>query len=254
MLKTIIFEDQKKMYITDDPLLFKKLDAQGKEVIPCINPHDGSDGFPFTKYAVSDIASLFESSYLKDTVCYGHDFIPDYITKIHQRLNGIPWDILKTEHLAVRETTIEDVPRFYEIYSDPAVTKYMEDLFPDPAEEIEYTRNYIEKIYGFYGYGIWTVTDKTGNTVIGRAGITDREGYDTPELGFLIDKAYRQKGYACEVCSAILDYAKEELGFSQIRALVKPDNSVSIHLLEKLGFVIPRTPHQGYLAALRTLS
>ena len=168
--------------------------------------------------------------------------------------NGIPWDILETERLKVRETTVADIDRFYEIYSDPSTTMYTEPLFEDKDEEIKYTRNYIETIYGFYGYGIWTVIEKETGRVIGRAGVTDREGFDIPEIGFIIAPESRRKGYALEVCNAILDHAKTELGFTKIQALVKPQNTISIDLLKKLGFEITHKLHQDYLITLRTLS
>ena len=253
MIKTIRFEDN-DLYITDEPDLLRSLLDEGKEAIPCIDEDDETGSFPFTKYAVSDLPSLLESSYLKDVIVYGRDFVPDHILKIHQRLNGIPWDILETERLKVRETTVADVERFYEIYSDPSTTMYTEPLFEDMDEEIEYTRNYIETIYGFYGYGIWTVIEKETGRVIGRAGVTDREGFDIPEIGFVIAPESRRRGYAFEVCNAILDYAKTELGFTKIQALVKPQNTISVDLLKKLGFEITRKLHQDYLITLRTLS
>ncbi|MCR4787542.1 MAG: GNAT family N-acetyltransferase [Lachnospiraceae bacterium] len=254
MKKTIVFKDGKKLHISDEPELVAELFDKGEEVIPCIEKDSDIGLFPFTKYAVSDLPELLESSFLKDVITEGKDHVPDHLVKIHQRLNNIPWTILETERLTVRETVVSDVPRFYEIYGDPSTTEFIEDLFEDPEEEIEYTKNYIERIYGFYGYGIWTVIKKDDGKIIGRAGVTDREGFDIPEIGFVIAPEYRRCGYAFEVCSAILDYAKNELGFSEIQALVKPENIVSIDLLKKLSFEITHTLHQGYLTVHRKLS
>ena len=253
MIKTIRFEND-DLYITDDPMLLDSLLKMGKEAIPCLDGRADPGDFAFTRYAVSDLSSLFENSDPKDTLICGRDFIPDHLLKIHQRLKGLPWDILETGRLKVRETTLSDVDRFYEIYNDPSTTMYIEPLFEDREEELEYTRNYIETIYGFYGYGIWTVIEKDTGRIIGRAGVTDREGFDIPEIGFVIAPESRKKGYAFEVCSSILDHAKTELGFTKIQALVKPQNTVSINLLKKLGFEITRKLHQDYLIALRTLS
>ena len=57
-----------------------------------------------------------------------------------------------------------------------------------------------------------------------------------PELGFVIDVEYQGKGYAFEVCGAILDYAEHMLEFEAVQAFVDENNLVSIHLLQKLGF------------------
>ena len=72
-------------------------------------------------------------------------------------------------------------------------------------------------------------------TVIGRAGLTVREGYDSPELGFVIGKSWQGQGLAYEVCSAILEYARE-LGIPEVIAFAKPENKASLRLLQKLGF------------------
>ena len=130
---------------------------------------------------------------------------------------------------------MEDVDSFLSIYSDPAITRYTEALYPR-EEEIAYTRDYIRNMYEFYGFGIWTVIERSTGVIIGRAGLTMREGYEDPELGYVIGTPWQNLGYATEALRAILTYAKEELCLDTIRALVKPDNKKSRHLLEKLGF------------------
>ena len=153
----------------------------------------------------------------------------------YRRLACLPWDILTTKRCIIRETTVEDVDSFYEIYAEPSITEYMEDLYADRDEEIAYIEEYRKKVYEFYGYGMWTVLTREG-TVIGRAGVSWREGFELPELGFVIGVPWQRQGYAYEVCSAILDYAQEELGFTQVQALVMEGNEKSTALCEKLGF------------------
>ena len=156
--------------------------------------------------------------------------------QIFDRLAGQPWQILSTTRLLVRETTEADVKAFYEIYQEPSITYYMENLYEDPDQEIAYTREYIDNVYGFYGYGMWTVIGKKTGQIIGRAGLGNREGYDIPELGFVIRKEEQRKGYAYEVCAEILEYGRKRLAFRQIQALAEPGNLPSRRLLQKLGF------------------
>lgn len=117
----------------------------------------------------------------------------------------------------------------------------MEGLYADKQAETAYIQDYIKNIYRFYGYGMWTVLEKTDGKVIGRAGINWREGYDIPELGFVIGVPWQRQGYACEVCQAILAYGKEELGFTDFQALIMTGNEKSRTLCEKLGFVYQET-------------
>ena len=157
------------------------------------------------------------------------------IDMAYRRLAGLPWEILTTKRCIIRETVEADIDSFYRIYAEPDITAYMEDLYADRDEELAYIRDYREKVYGFYGYGMWTVLTKDGD-VIGRAGISWREGFDLQELGFVIGVPWQRRGYAYEVCSAIIEYAGRELGMRKLQALVMEGNGKSECLCAKLGF------------------
>lgn len=212
------------LVISDSPEIIKKMAVKGFYVTGFYHPQNKNEIFEGISYAVTDVEELTVRSY----------------EEVYCRLAGIPWDILETERLYVRESTVEDVTDFYRIYGEPSMTDYIEDLYQEPEEERAYMQDYIRQMYGFYGFGMWTVIEKKQERIIGRAGLDVREGYDLPELGFIIEKSYQQKGYAKEVCSAILAYAKDELLFDKVRALVEKENIVSVHLLKQLGFTYER--------------
>ena len=160
----------------------------------------------------------------------------EYLQRVYQRFFHIPWEILRTKRCLVREITVEDVDELYEIYKDKEVTQYMENLFEDKEEEREYTRKYIESMYGFYGFGMWIVQRLDNGRIIGRAGLNVREEYDDLELGYIIRKDEQKKGYAREVCEGIIQYAVEELEVQLLNAFIHPDNINSIDLIQKLKF------------------
>ena len=151
---------------------------------------------------------------------------------------------------------MEDVDEFYRIYREPSITYYMENLFEQPDMEKAYIKNYIRQVYGFYGYGLWTVLLKETGQVIGRAGLSVRDGYELPELGFVIETSQQRKGYAYEVCKAILNYTKEELQFGAVQALVQEENKASVSLLNRLGFTYREKVYEegtDYLLYVKTL-
>ena len=161
-----------------------------------------------------------------------------YLDRIFRRFMGMPWQITETQRLRIREITVDDVPRLYQLYDDESITRYMEPLFPDPAQELEYTKEYIRNVYGFYGYGMWIIEEKESGRVIGRAGLESKEGFEGLELGFMLGVDYQHKGYAYEACSAILKYGIEELGINRYCAFVNKDNTASAGLCERLGFCV----------------
>ncbi len=209
------------LYITDSEEEYRALRKRGRYVLPYRHEENTAADFTGALYVLEQIA---EADYSTVDMAY-------------RRLAGLPWEILQTGRCVIRETTLKDVEAFYRIYAEESITEYMENLFEDPEEEIAYTKDYIERVYGFYGYGMWTVLEKENGQVIGRAGVSWREGFDLPELGFVIGVPWQRQGYAYEVCSAILDYAKEELGMDRVQALVMEGNQRSEMLCQKLGFV-----------------
>lgn len=212
-------DEREILYITDSETTYHVLRQQGKYVLPYRHEGNRDADFAGALYVIEQIEEV------------GYETID----MAYRRLAGLPWEIMTTKRCIIRETTEEDVDSFYQIYAEEEITKYMENLYADRDEEIAYIRDYRDKVYGFYGYGMWTVLTKE-STVIGRAGISWREGFDLPELGFMIGVPWQRQGYAYEVCSAILGYAREELGMTRIQALVMLGNVKSEALCRKLGF------------------
>lgn len=226
------------LYITDDPKIAEELKSQGEAVLIYLHEGNQEQDFVGFLYAVEDPDNLD----------------PEYAVKVYQRMKGLPWDILQTERCLVRETTPEDVEDFFRIYSAPEITRYMENLYPEPEQEKQYIRDYIKKIYTFYEFGVWTVIQRNSGAVIGRAGFAYREGYEEPELGFIIGVPWQRKGYAEEVCRAILEYGWERLEFTRVQAMVEPGNEASLRLCEKLGFEVKETVKAGERVYLRLLA
>lgn len=226
------------LYVTDDPKTAKELRDRGEAVLIYLHEGNQEQDFAGFLYAVEDPENLDS----------------EYAVKVYQRMKGLPWDILQTERCLIQETTPEDVDDFFRIYSDPEITRYMENLYPELEQEKQYIRDYIEKIYTFYEFGVWTVIERASGAVIGRAGFAYREGYEEPELGFIIGVPWQHQGYAEEVCRAILKYGWEKLEFAQVQAMVELGNEASLRLCKKLGFVVKETVKTGEKVYLRLLA
>lgn len=170
-----------------------------------------------------------------------------FLKRVYEREHHLPWEIARTDRWILREFTMDDMDGLVELYDQPGVAYrivngyqvpgYIEPLLPREEEE-EYQRCYIENMYGFHGYGMWIVTEIRSPRIIGRAGLENREYEDGVELemGYVIDPGWQRRGIAYEVCSVIMEYARESTDFPRLNALTEADNVASIALLEKLGF------------------
>ena len=180
----------------------------------------------------------WRSKALADMIVLGFEEIGiQFLVRVHKRRNHLPWNILYTKRTCVREITMADLDELYALYEGEGITDYTEPLF-ERQEEEEYTKSYIANMYYYYGYGMWVVRDRQTGALLGRAGIERREvnAEVCMELGYIIGREYQNKGYATEVCSAIMDYAKEELAIRRLHCFIHPCNTVSVHLARKLGF------------------
>ena len=208
------------LIICDSNEYARELTGRGYYCIGAIYSTNQGEKFEGLKYVFEDIEEVDVDSFVK----------------AYQRYAGEPWEVIRTDRLLIRETTVEDVDEFYRLYREPEMTRYMEGLFENPEDEKRYQKDYIEKVYGLMGFGVWTLVREQDGEIIGRAGYSIRNGFDNIELGFLIGREYQRQGYAYEACSAILEYGKAYLGLDQVQALVKKENEVSIRLCERLGF------------------
>lgn len=150
--------------------------------------------------------------------------------------------IFTTKRCVVREITLDDLPALYDLYAGPGMTDYLEPLY-DWDEELEYQRNYIEKIYGFYGYGMWVVIEKKTGRLIGRVGFDDRTLPDGAgksrrilEFGFMIAADLHRQGFAEETCRAAISFMEEHFEERVFTCLIEIQNEPARHLAKKLGF------------------
>ncbi|MCB9932193.1 MAG: GNAT family N-acetyltransferase [Planctomycetes bacterium] len=81
---------------------------------------------------------------------------------------------------------------------------------------------------------IVTTAEPTLAGVINLKGGPDAHG--RVELGYEIVESQRRKGYATEAARALLDWCFAQPEVKAVRARTLPDNKVSAHMLERLGF------------------
>lgn len=207
------------LYVTDSKEQFDILRGLSIEALVYAHCNDDLDMFPDSSYFVMDAEHT--------------EFL--YFKRVYERINNIPWEMVNTKRLLLRETTEEDVDEFVKLYSNPKMTEFIEKLYPDVEEEKKYAAEYREKVYAVQGFGIWTVVRKSDGKIIGRAGLTAREGFDELEIGFAIGVDYWNKGYGTEAVRGILDFAKKN-NMGRINALVMQGNDTSKRLLAREGF------------------
>ncbi len=144
--------------------------------------------------------------------------------------------IVDTERLELRWLTLDDAPMMLAVWNDPAFMQFVGDRGVRTLEEAQLSlQTGPMNLYVEHGYGPFRVIRRIDGASMGICGLFRRDGLDEPDIGFALLPEYCGEGFAYEASIAVLDHAREVLDLPRVTAIVSPENSASIRLLEKLG-------------------
>ncbi|HHY15789.1 MAG TPA: GNAT family N-acetyltransferase [Firmicutes bacterium] len=142
--------------------------------------------------------------------------------------------IPETERLILRQLKYEDGADIYAYFTEELARYY--DWWPKTAAEGRGFVRFFKTGYAEEQSIRWGITLKPQDKVIGTCGFSDFDHFSRAELGYELSMEYQHQGIMSEVLRAIIPFAFHELEMHRIQASVFPENSASIHLLEKFGF------------------
>lgn len=149
--------------------------------------------------------------------------------------------ILETERLILRQFNLTDAKFIVELVNTPGWLEFIGDRNIKTEEAaIHYLQSGPIKSYRANGFGLSMVETKDG-TPIGMCGILRRDTLENPDIGFAFLPEFMGRGYASEIATAILNYAKSHLNLETVLAITVPTNLKSIKLLEKIGLKYKQT-------------
>ncbi len=148
--------------------------------------------------------------------------------------------ILETQRLVLREIDANDLDFLAQVLSDSEVMHYWPRSFTRDE-----TREWIDKQQRRYredGCGYWLAVEKDTSQPIGQVGVmmVDLDGARRPGLGYIIHQPFWRRGYATEAARGCCDFVFNTLDLPGAIALVRPENTPSIGVAEKLGMSVER--------------
>jgi len=144
--------------------------------------------------------------------------------------------VLRTARLVLRGPQPEDFEPIAAFYAEPERSAG----FGGPIPRDEAWRWFASSIghWHLHGFGFWTVT--LDDAPIGIVGHWAPEGWDEPELGWVLFAGSEGQGFAAEAALAVRDYTYNVMGWSTLISQIVPGNTRSIALAERLGCVLER--------------
>jgi RimJ/RimL family protein N-acetyltransferase len=88
-----------------------------------------------------------------------------------------------------------------------------------------------------HGYAMFSVFEKSTGNWVGRVGPWQPHQWPGPEVGWGVIREVWGKGYAFEAAAAAMDFAIDELGWTDIIHSIHPDNVNSQKLAMRLGSI-----------------
>ena len=156
---------------------------------------------------------------------------------------------LETERLILRPFHKEDLDAHAATLGDEEVMRH---IGGSPVNREDSWRRLLMGVgmWSLIGTGPWAVELKSDGRMVGHCGFfqfnRDMEPLilGEPEMGWIFDRSVHGQGIAFEACQAALSWAEETIGAPSYPAIIDLENTPSMKLAERLGFV--RQPDAVY--------
>ncbi len=148
--------------------------------------------------------------------------------------------IMETARLYLRKIQQDDWEDICSMLQDSTVMYAWEHAFSD-EEAAQWIDEAIRR-YERDGYSYWAVIEKASRTFVGVTGLiaeqADQESY--LGIGYIYKKSYWGNGYASEAALSCIRYAFDVLHQNEVTAQIRPENTASRKVAERLGMSVKK--------------
>lgn len=157
--------------------------------------------------------------------------------KLMHKMNFTPFPTLTTEHLCLRQITLEDLNEFFILKSDIRLLKH----YNGKAKTYEEAKQFLYKITDEIvknEWILWGITLNNENRIVGSICFWNvSEEHFKAEIGYELMYDQQGKGIMQEAIIAVIDYGFKHMKLQLIEALPSLNNTKSIKLLERNRFI-----------------
>ncbi len=143
--------------------------------------------------------------------------------------------VIETERLILRVPRQEDFAAWAAYMADEEAARYIGGQMQAPVAWRGMAT--IVGSWALKGFAMFSLVEKSTGEWIGRAGPWSPEGWPGTEVGWGIARSHWGKGLALEAAVACMDFAVNELGWTDIIHCIDPANANSQRLAQRLGSV-----------------
>lgn len=140
---------------------------------------------------------------------------------------------LETERLILRPQQAGDVDGWAELMADEESARFIGG--PVPRAAAWRGMMAMAGSWALLGYAMFSMVEKGSGRWIGRTGPWTPDGWPGTEVGWGVIRSAQGQGFAYEAAVATIDWAFDNLGWSEVIHCIDPANTPSQKLAERLG-------------------
>ncbi|HET9676035.1 MAG TPA: GNAT family N-acetyltransferase [Solirubrobacterales bacterium] len=144
----------------------------------------------------------------------------------------------ETERLRFRAVTMGDVDEFLALHEDPLVARFMGAY--DREGMVEWMQMGLDE-WAERGHGRVVILDRASGEFLGRTSLKHWPQFEETEVAWALRPEARGKGFATEAGAASLRWGFEHFDLPRITAMIRPENTASVRIAERLGLYPQRT-------------
>lgn len=140
--------------------------------------------------------------------------------------------VIETERLILRVPRIDDFERYAEHFAHDGSRHIGGPLLRGDA-----WRRFLQMpgAWLLQGFAMFSVVEKASGLWVGQGGPWQPDGWPGTEVGYSFHPDAWGKGYATETCTAAIDWAFDNLGWTEVIHCIAPANTASQAVARRLG-------------------
>lgn len=143
---------------------------------------------------------------------------------------------VETARLKLVPSTMQWREELFSLFHEPEISDWLFLTGPPTREQLDRRLEFHEQFWRDNGYGMFVVLDRQTQAFVARVGpmLTPETG--RIEIAWSTTREAWGKGYASEAANAAIAFTFAKSGLAQLDCYLRPDNTASRRVAEKVGF------------------
>lgn len=144
--------------------------------------------------------------------------------------------VVETARLKLVPLTARFNEDLFWLFHEPEVADWLFLTGPPTREQLAARTTAHEQIWAERGYGMFAVVEKASDRFVARVGAMLTPETGRMEIAWSTTRDAWGKGYASEAARASIDFAFAHSALDALDCYLRPDNTASRRVAEKVGF------------------